>query len=85
MFQNHSGFKICWIRRVSRLCRLFLSHSTEKIRMGTLVLRKYSGIENFLDDKVSRFCRTFLSHGAEVFVMNPSKTHKKWASHKLYA
>ena len=85
VFQKCSGTRSFLIIRVSQFCRNFLSHSTEKIRMGTLVFRKYSGIEKFLDDKVSRFCRTFLSHGAEVFVMIPSKTHKNWATHKLYA
>ena len=64
MFQNFSGFKLCRIGGVSRLYRLFLSHSTIKLRGGMLLsFRKARIRKKFMDKKggVTFFRRFFLS------------------------
>ena len=71
-----------WIIGVSRFCRSFLSHSTEKSRRGILVFLKSYGIEKLLDNKVSRFCRLFFPHSAEKFVENPPMIQKIRAPRK---
>ena len=48
--------KIFCVVGVSRFCRSFLSHSTEKFRGGTPEFRKCFGTEKFLNNKLSQFC-----------------------------
>ena len=76
VFQNYSGFQTLWIIWVSRFCRPFLSHSTEKFRRGILAFLKSYGMEKLLDNKVSRFRRLFFPHSAEKFVENPPMIQK---------
>ena len=47
VFQKVSGIKKFLRSRVSRFCRSFLSHSTEKIRRGTLCLGNVLVLKNF--------------------------------------
>ena len=46
-FRNVLESKFFWIIAVSRFCRSFLSHSTEKFHRVTLVFQKFSGTEIF--------------------------------------
>ena len=48
--------KIFCVVGVSRFCRSFFSHSTEKFRGGNPEFRKCSGTEKFLNNKLSQFC-----------------------------
>ena len=68
VFQKFRGFKICRIRGVSRLYRLFLSHSTESFRVvGFCLSEKLEYGKSFW---IRRGCHVFPSI---YFVPIPSK------------
>ena len=59
MFRKSSGIEKLLNKWVSQFCQLFLSHSTEKIRRGTLCFGNVLVLKNFWKIRYHDFVKIF--------------------------